>query len=354
MERFRTCFDTRDLLAAYGPSVSGVGTAWGIASLPTGVTAVAANVTLPGISGDNRAGRPGVEFVSGTSRSIQFSNLFPAVATAGAHFAFYVPDQFSGSRIFSWLDGTNRQLELHVSTAGVLQVYNGTTLLGTSTTNALGLSRWYSIEIQTTTSTSAGAVTVQVNTIPWITLTGVNTQATGNATVNGFVLDSLITVQSSTEYFTDVVIWDTTGTVNNTFYGDCRVDWMAASATAATLSGFTSFTGGASDPIGTLYQSPTPTSTVLQPLGTAPIITGAIKSVTASIIARKTDNSFLHDAEVMVGTSSSGSLVTESAPAVVGSSATWAGFQASFPTNPAGSTWTNSDLASLQFGVKIV
>ena len=354
MERFRTCFDTRDSLAAYNLGSTGFGNTWGTATAPTGVTGFASFVNMPGVSGDNRYGRPGIEFLPGLTRSLQYVNLFPAVATAGCHFAFYAPDAFSGNRLFSWLDGATRQLELRVSTTGLLQVYNGSTLLGTSGSNVLGLSRWYSIELQTTTSTSVGAVTVQVNTVPWITLTNVNTQATGNATMNGIVLDDLFTTQSATEYITDLVVWDTTGSANNTFYGDCRVDWMAPSASAATLSGFTTFTGGAADPTGTLYQSPVAASTVMQTLGTAPTITGAIKSVSASIISRKTDNSFAHDAEIMVGTSSSGSLVTESAAAVVGSTATWQGFQASFPTNPAGSTWTTSDLASLQFGAKIV
>jgi hypothetical protein len=326
MENYRTCFDPRDV------------------AVVTGI-APAALVTLPGVTGDNRVGRPGINLANATGNAYTYSSL-PNQATQGVHLALYVTSLTGNIPAIALTDGTNSQLILQIGSTGMLTLYagDGTTVLGTSGANLISTNRWYSIEWSATISSTVGASIVQVNTVPWITLSGINTQTTTHSYVNGFKL-------SASWYATDIVAWDSTGTTNNTFYGDCRVDWIAPSGASPTLSGFTSFTGGASDPSGTLYQAATTGSTALLTTAAPPTLTGSIKSVTTNLQARKTDNSLAMDVLAMVGTSASGTLATETSSAL-GTNATWNYYSYTFPTRPDGSAWTTADLAALQFGAK--
>lgn len=336
MEQYRTNF------ASGGPTYT-----WGSSS---GLTTVS-SFTL-GVSGDNRYGRPGITFSTGAIWAA-FVNVFPNVNRCGLHIAFYLPSLSQATTVAAYLDGQSVQVNLNVTTTGLLQVVLPSgAVLANSGANLLQANRWYSIEWEVVFASGGGATTVQVNNVQWLTQSSITTKTTANAYANGFSLGSPTASNANGQSYTDVVLWDTTGSANNTFYGDCRVDFMAATGTA-TMNNFTSFTGGLSDPSGTLYQSLTPNATVLSSVAAPPNITGIIKSVAPVIQARKTDNSFAHDAGLIVGTSSSGSLATETSSAV-SSTTVWTTYGVSFPTQPSGAAWTTTDLNTLQVGAKVI
>jgi hypothetical protein len=82
---------------------------------------------------------------------------------------------------------------------------------------------WYYFEFQATIHASAGAVTLKVSdagvTTTWASASGVNTQTTANATTNGVRFANAgypVTID-------DFYCLNSSGSVNNTFLGECRI-----------------------------------------------------------------------------------------------------------------------------------
>jgi hypothetical protein len=108
----------------------------------------------------------------------------------------------------------------------------GNTLAGSVVTTA-PVSGWFYIEVFGTVSATVGAVTVRINGVSVIALTGLNTKSDASyATVAGIKL--ILFTTPSPAYIAHVYICDNTGAAPwNTFLGDVRVQTLLPTANDA-------------------------------------------------------------------------------------------------------------------------
>ncbi|WP_155301359.1 hypothetical protein [Cupriavidus necator] len=151
--------------------------------------------------------------------------------------------------IFTLLDAGNVQCDLRLNLDGTLSVTrNGTALSGGTSTSALTTGNFYFIEFKVTIadSISANSCKVRVNGVDWITVaTGQDTKSTANASANQIRLGAVGNNNAMT--FDDLYVCDQSGSSNNNFLGDVRIDTLyptsdGANAAWATSSGSTHYT----------------------------------------------------------------------------------------------------------------
>ncbi len=179
-----------------------------------------------------------------------FINISSTV-TKSIGFAFKTTAFSDGSgniyAIATFADSLTGQCTLVLEATGVLSVYRGVngsarTLLGSSSLSLL-TSTWYYIEWKLTVDPTTGVVTVNVNGVPWITLTGQNTRSSSNNSMNQVILGWTASSNTGgsasgmTLDYDDFYI-DSTGT----FYGDQRVESIFPTGLGAT-NNFTASTG---------------------------------------------------------------------------------------------------------------
>lgn len=128
------------------------------------------------------AGRTGGYALSFCGTTITYPSLEQANSyTFG--FAFKDAGLSGTNPIFSMNDVSTAQITIHYNASTrVFSVKKGATTLGTGSAVSTG---WHYVEIKATIGTS-NAVDVHVDEVSDISLTGVNTQSTGNAYVSGF------------------------------------------------------------------------------------------------------------------------------------------------------------------------
>jgi hypothetical protein len=110
-------------------------------------------------------------------------------------------------------------------------------VLGQSGAGTIAAYNWYYLEVKVFIDNSAGTLEVRLNGTPIITVTGADTQATSDALFNGFSISG-----SGKVVFDDLYVCDGSGSDNNDFLGDCRVDAHFPTADGATHT-FTPSTG---------------------------------------------------------------------------------------------------------------
>lgn len=101
--------------------------------------------------------------------------------------AIYVPSLSSEVPIFEELQGSNYQVTLSVGTSGQIKVYRGSrtgTLLGSSANGVIAVNTWYYLELSCTVNPSAGVVSVNVNGVNVLSLTGLNTYNAGTTGID--------------------------------------------------------------------------------------------------------------------------------------------------------------------------
>lgn len=126
------------------------------------------------------------------------------------------------------------QLGVKVKTTGALEVLrgvdaggsNGTSLYITPTP-VIAPNSWNHFELEVTIDNSAGAVELRVNGVTKIDISGADTQATANASVAQTYWNNYRNFNfpgnSPNLYVKDFLVWDTTGTQNNDFFGTVSV-----------------------------------------------------------------------------------------------------------------------------------
>lgn len=143
--------------------------------------------------------------------------------------------------IFQWRDGSNNvSLAVLVSPTGSLQVIRDVNFTGGTSTQigetagpVMTASAWRHVEIKVLWSTTVGTVTIKVEGVEVLALTGVNTGAANYAQVAVGVSYSLVAVSFST-YFKDIVFWDGSGSVNNDFLSTVGVYYLRPTADVST------------------------------------------------------------------------------------------------------------------------
>lgn len=143
-----------------------------------------------------------------------------------------------GRTLIRLTDLATEQLSLRTNADGTVSVSRNGVTLGTSVAT-LPVGTYYYIEFKATINNATGAYEVRLNGVNILSGTGADTQNTANASAD------LITFESpagTTSYGDDIYICDGTGSTNNDFLGDCRVDAKFPTG-AGTTTNLTPSTG---------------------------------------------------------------------------------------------------------------
>ena len=249
--------------------------------------------------------------------------------------------------------GTN-QLCVAITTGNTIQLLRGSqygTVLATSS-NALLANTWNYIEIKMTIASSGGGFEVRVNETVWVTYTG-NTQSSSNANAN--------TLQLKGRYahcaYMDIYMCDGTGSRNNTYLGDCRIDTVRPSAagtyTQMTPQGNANNYANVNDTTldsDTTYNTSNTAGAIDSfTCGALTAITGTIFGVQANVAADKDDAG----ARTVAATTRVSS--TDYVGATQSVSMSYAYYKQIWEQNPyASANWTASQINASEFGYKVI
>jgi len=188
-------------------------------------------------------GRRGNGGLSPTIGSGYIKKALPVASTYIMGFAMWVnvlPANTNAIAVF--FDGVQGQSSIALGVDGRLLMYsgNGATLVGTSV-QALQLGAWNYFEWKVTIANSAAAnsCVLKVNGVNWINVAaGTDMQPSTSAVISSVALagnstNSFGIGSNVGTWLDDVYICDTSGTTNNDFLGDIRVDTLYPNADGA-------------------------------------------------------------------------------------------------------------------------
>jgi len=212
---------------------------------------------------------------------------------------------------------------------------------------------WHYVELQVVQGTSNGTLNVRVNGVLAITLSAQNTTQGGGPLLTAFVGAVPGEYCRVTTDVDDLYLADTSGTINNTFLGDVRVDALQAQANGAqnqwTVEGAASAWQAVSDgDEATAIRAATAGLRQTFDVEALPVMTTpAIHGVQVTLLARKTD----------AGSGRVRALVTSGAQMAVSSDINLqeqlAWHTALFERNPNGNVqWTEGAFNAAEFGVE--
>lgn len=138
--------------------------------------------------------------------------------------------------VITLIDGATVHAGIAVAdTTGLLQAFRASTgtVLGTSSVG-LVLNTWAYVETKITINDTTGSVVVRLNGATVLNLTGIDTRNAGNASANTIRIG--IAGGTMATDFDDIYLFDATGSVNNDFAGDCRVEQLLPSGAGATTA----------------------------------------------------------------------------------------------------------------------
>lgn len=159
-----------------------------------------------------------------------------------------LPSSTNWASIFVLVDAGNRQCELRVNSDGTLQVLRfGVAVTGGTSTATVSAGNTYYIEWKVTIANSiaANSCKVRIGGVDVITVaTGQDLQDTSNSTANQVTLGNVNSSGSmgSTTYIDDFYVCNQSGSTNNDFLGDVRVDTLFPNAEGTHLD-YTPSTG---------------------------------------------------------------------------------------------------------------
>jgi len=136
--------------------------------------------------------------------------------------------------IIEFVDNATAQVGVYLNNDGTLSVKRngnlGTTLATSS--NSIFIANWFYIELKATVNNS-GTYEVRVNGVIWISGSG-DTQQSANAYANRVSFGGAGSLGTG-GYTDDIYVCDTTGSVNNNFLGDIRVEAVFPAANGTTI-----------------------------------------------------------------------------------------------------------------------
>ena len=168
-----------------------------------------------------------------TNNALGFSNaqsavtrtLSPSGSTCIVGVAFKV-NALNVDRQFLQLysSGTSQWYAYVENTSGLIKIVRGSTVIATSSV-AVAAATWNYLEIKTLLSTTVGTVDMQLNGISVASVSGVNTANAGNTTFTHVQIGCLFNLAGGHQHdFNDFVVMDGSGSLNNNFLGDVRID----------------------------------------------------------------------------------------------------------------------------------
>lgn len=253
-------------------------------------------------------------------------------------------------------DSGSEQFKVRITGSGQLETLRGSTILHTYPL-VLATSAWYYIEVYLLVANSPnGAYKVRLNGVEILNYSGIDTQETANAQINGF------RVKASTNNdvrVDDMYLCDTTGGApHNTFLGDIRIETLFPSGNGNS-SQFVGNDGNSTDNYllvdevdpdedTTYVESATVSNKDTYACGNLATATGTVYAVNPILYAKKTDAGSRSVASVA---RLSGGTEADSSNVSLSSSYTFIGDIRT--TKPGGGTWSISDVNDAEFGVKV-
>ncbi|MGD9649630.1 MAG: hypothetical protein AB7U41_02450 [Dongiaceae bacterium] len=147
--------------------------------------------------------------------SITFDNQ----STWYVGFAMYLFGNETSDLIRFYDSDGNTQCYVNLTSAGIFQLYRGTTLIASSS-NSIPNGSWNYIEVQLSIANSGGVFEVRVNEQVWVSFTGDTQQSSTNTLANRIILYG----RDVHVAYDDLYICDGVGSTNNTYLGDVRID----------------------------------------------------------------------------------------------------------------------------------
>ena len=138
-------------------------------------------------------------------------------------------ESLSGVRkVIDFQANTTAVCSITVSAAGAIQARVGgfnaaATIIGETDAGLITASAWHHIETRILVDDVVGEVEIRVNGSTELFLTNVNLGANLVNVVGHYMI-------TTSPYIDDLIVWDTTGDVNNTFFGPARVNTVFMSA----------------------------------------------------------------------------------------------------------------------------
>ena len=213
---------------------------------------------------------------------------------------------------------------------------------------------WHYVELQVLRGSGDGVLSVRINGMPAIHLTGLDTVQDGGELVTAFVgawpgHDCPVTLDVD-----DLYVADTTGTINNTFLGDVRVDALPAQADGSlnewivTPAGAAAWQAVSDDDEASAIQAAA--GGLRQTFRVAPLpvmASPAIHGVQLTLLARKTDAGL----GSLKGLVASGAQTATSAGVALQEQLAW--HTVLFERDPgSGDAWTEGGFNAAEFGVE--
>lgn len=304
-------------------------------------------------AGAGRRSTAGLRLAS-SAAEVQSRGFAPADATAIVGVACKVSGLVNAALV-QIRSGSTVQCTLAINSTGFAQVWRGTTsgtLLGTASTGAVAANVYFHIEIKAAIHPSAGTAVVRVNGVQVLSLSGVNTAASGTAAWDNLYLwHNFI---SFTADYDDLYVADGSGAAPwNGLLGDCRVDALVPTG-AGAVTQWTPSTGAnyaAVDEIppndDTDYVTAASTALVdTYALPDAPVAGAVILGVQHTLNAKKTDAGTCSIAAVV---RSGGTNYPSAAVALSTAYAYTLVMQGVSPVS--GVAWTEAEFNGAEFGV---
>lgn len=259
-------------------------------------------------------------------------------------------------------EGATVHISVTVNTGtGLVEVRRGAggTLLATGSI-AVAAATYTYLEVYVLVSDTVGVVQTQVNGLPDISISGVDTRNGGTGILDTFAQVTPYrgaTVASSFSYLDDLYILDTSGSQNNSFLGDVRVESILPNGNGNS-SDLVGSDGNSVDnyllvrevpPDGdtTYVESSTVGAEDTYEYGEVLSTSGQVFGVQVCMYARKTDA----PAQTIAARSRLGT--TEVGGADLAEATTYAYLLQIFEDDPDGSPWTVSSVDAAQFGVQV-
>lgn len=261
--------------------------------------------------------------------------------------------------LFMLFDSGTLHMTMRINSSGQLTATRNGTQLGSAGTTVLQVGTWYYLEFKTLIDDTVGTYEVRINGATEISGTGQDTRNAATATANQIRFgNSSDPGNNGGAAYDDVYICDTSGSTNNDFLGDVRVEALFPNGNGNS-SQFTGSDGNSTDNYLLVdetspnddtdyvedstvtdkdtyaYTNPTPT-------------TGTVYGVQTVPYARKTD----------AGTRSIRELARLSTTEIdngadITLSTSYLYYPKVFETKPGGGAWTLSDVSSAEFGYKV-
>lgn len=258
-------------------------------------------------------------------------------------------------------EGGTVHISVTINGSGFLEVRRGAggTLLATGSIATVAGTYAY-IEIYVKVNDTTGAVSTQVDGVPDVNITGVDTQNGGTGVTDNFenAMPYYGAFISPSSYIDDFVILDTSGSVNNAFLGDTRVEVCLPNGNGFhsdlvgsdgnSIDNYLLVSENPPDGDTTYVESSTPGDEDTYEYANVASVSGAVFGVQVCPYARKTDGATRQIASRsrLAGMEDAGSTKTLTS--------SYAYYPQVFEEDPSSAPWTITSVDDAEFGVEVI